>query len=62
MRIQTYRDESRCRHFDLVVIGEHARSIDLVWITTLGMLVMGFAGALIVPFSSTVVGLSQWVH
>jgi hypothetical protein len=44
------------------MMGEHARSIDLVWITTLGMLVMGFAGALIVPFSSTVVGLSQWVY
>ena len=50
------------RHFDLVMTGEHARSIDLVWITTLSMLVMGFACALTVPFVSTVAGLSQWVH
>ena len=62
MRIQTYRDESRCRHFDLVMTGEHPRSIDLVWATASGMLVMGFACALTVPFASTVAGLSQWVH
>jgi hypothetical protein len=62
MRIQTYRDESRSRHFDLVRTGEHPRSIDLVWATTSGMLVVGFACALTIPFASTVAGLSQWVH
>jgi len=62
MRIQTYRDESRSRHFDLVATGEHPRSIDLVWATTSGMLVLGFACALTVPFASTVANLSQWVH
>ena len=62
MRIQTYRDESRSRHFDLISAGERPRSIDLVWATTSGMLVVGFACALMVPFASTVAGLSQWVH
>jgi hypothetical protein len=62
MRIQTYRDESRSRHFDLVANGEHARSIDLVWATTSGVLVVGFACALTVTFASTVANLSQWVH
>ncbi len=62
MRIQTYRDESRSRHVDLVRAGEHPRSIDLVWATTSGLLIVGFACSLIVPFASTVAGLSQWVH
>jgi hypothetical protein len=30
MRIQTYRDKSRSRHFDLIYGGVRARSIDLV--------------------------------
>jgi hypothetical protein len=30
MRLQTYRDESRSRHFDLICGGEHPTSIDLV--------------------------------
>jgi hypothetical protein len=30
MRLQTYRDESRSRHFDLIFGGDHPRSIDLV--------------------------------
>jgi hypothetical protein len=62
MRLQTYRDESRSRHFDLICGGERPRSIDLVSVTTAGMLVVGFACALMVPFASTVAGLSQWVH
>ena len=62
MRLQTYRDESRSRHFDLIFGGEHPRSIDLVLVTISGMLVVGFAGALMAPFASTVARLSQWVH
>ena len=49
MRLQTYRDESRSRHFDLICGGERPRSIDLVSVTTSGMLVVGFACALMVP-------------
>jgi hypothetical protein len=62
MRLQTYRDESRSRHLDLICGGERLRSIDLVLITTSGMLVAGFICALIVPFASTVASLSQWIH
>jgi hypothetical protein len=62
MRLQTYRDESRSRHFDLIFGGERPRSIDLVLVTTSGMLVVGFACALMVPFASTVAGLSEWFH
>jgi hypothetical protein len=62
MRIQTYRDERRSRHFDLVDTGARTTSIDLVWAITSGMLVVGFVCALMVPFASTVAGLSQWVH
>jgi hypothetical protein len=54
MRLQTYRDESRSRHFDLIWGGKHPRSIDLVSVATSGMLVVGFACALMVPFASTV--------
>ncbi len=52
MRLQTYRDESRSRHFDLISEGGHPRSIDLVSVTASGLLVAGFACALVV----------QWVH
>ena len=62
MRLQTYRDESRSRHFDLIFGGEHPRSIDLVLVAISGMLVAGFACALMAPFASTVASLSQWVH
>ena len=44
MRLQTYRDEHRSRHFDLV--GNHW-SIDLVTVTAAGILVMGFACAVV---------------
>jgi hypothetical protein len=62
MRLQTYRDESRFRHFDLTWGGERPRSIDLVSVTASVILVVGFACALMVPFASTVASLSQWVH
>ncbi len=62
MRLQTYRDESRSRHFDLICGDKHPRSIDLVSVATSGMLVVGFACALMVPFGSTIASLSQWVH
>jgi hypothetical protein len=62
MRLHTYRDESRSRHFDLIFGGEHPRSIDLVLVTISGMLVVSFACALMAPFASTVASLSQWVH
>ena len=62
MRLQTYRDESRSRHLDLICGGERPRSIDLVLVTTSSMLVAGFICALKAPFASTVASLSQWVH
>ena len=62
MRLQTYRDESRSRHFDLICGRERPRSIDLVLVTTSGMLVAGFICALTAPFASTLAGLSQWLH
>jgi uncharacterized membrane protein len=62
MRIRTYRDQTFSRHFDLICGGEHPTSIDLVSVTVSGMLVVGFACALMVPFASTVASLSQWVH
>jgi hypothetical protein len=44
MRLQTYRDERRSRHFDLV--GAH-RSIDLVTVTAAGILLVGFVCAFV---------------
>jgi hypothetical protein len=58
MRLQTYRDESHSRHFDLIYGGERPRSIDLVSAAALGILVVGFACALMVPLAS----LSKLVH
>ncbi len=52
MRLRTYRDETRSRHFDLIGGGGHPWSVDLVAITTSGILVLGFACALVAP----------WVH
>jgi hypothetical protein len=51
MRIQTYRDESRSRHFDLKYGGARARSIDLVSVTSASMLLASFACALVIPFA-----------
>jgi len=62
MHLQTYRDESRSRHFDLICGRERPKSIDLVLVATSGMLVVGFACALMIPFASTIASLTQWVH
>ena len=62
MHLHTYRDESRSRHFDLISGGKHPRSIDLVLVVISGMLVAGFACALMLSFASMVSSLSQWVH
>ncbi|MBR0712802.1 hypothetical protein [Bradyrhizobium liaoningense] len=43
MRLNSYRDESRSRHFDLI---GHNWSIDLITATAAGILVVGFAGAI----------------
>jgi hypothetical protein len=51
MRIQTYRDESLSRHFDVIYGGERARSIDLVSVATASMLLVSFACALVIPFA-----------
>lgn len=47
MRIKTFRDESRSRHFDLVGGGEHPWSVDLVVEAFSFMLLGGFAFALV---------------
>ena len=47
MRLRTYRDETRSRHFDLIGGGGHPWSVDLVAITASGILVLGFACALL---------------
>jgi hypothetical protein len=60
MRLQTYRDESRSIHVGLISGG--AQPINLVSATTAGMLVLSFASALIVPFTSTAASLSLWVR
>ena len=44
MHLQTYRDEDRSRHFDLV--GDHW-SIDLVTVTAAGVLLVGFVCAIV---------------
>jgi hypothetical protein len=51
MRIQTYRDETRSRHFDLIYGRAQAKSIDLVSLTTATMLLASFACALVIPFA-----------
>ena len=63
MRLQTYRDESHSRHFDLVSGGEHPRSIDLVVILTSILLVVGAACGLIADVNANgTVGLVHWVR
>lgn len=47
MRIQTYRDQSRCRHFDLIGGDVHPWSIDLVSLGASGLLLVGFACAIL---------------
>jgi hypothetical protein len=51
MRIHTYRDASRSRHFDLIYGGAKARSIDLVSVTAASLLIASFACALVIPFA-----------
>ena len=46
MRLHSYRDESHSRHFDLIGEDSHRWSIDLVYVTASGILVVGFACAL----------------
>jgi hypothetical protein len=50
MRLQTYRDESRSRHFDLISEGGRPWSIDLVSVASSGLLVVSFAFALVAPW------------
>jgi len=45
MHLQTYRDESRSGHCDLVGGGGHQWSIDLVTVTAASLLLIGFACA-----------------
>jgi hypothetical protein len=46
MRLHTYR-ESRCRHFDLIGGGSQPWTIDLVSVAASGILMAGFACALV---------------
>jgi len=62
MRIQTYRDERRSRHFDLIYGRARARSIDLVSVITATMLLASFACALVIPFAPAIAHLNQWVR
>jgi hypothetical protein len=63
MRLQTYRDANRSRHFDLVSGGEHPRSVDLVVVLTSILLVVGAACALVaVVDANGTVGLAHWVR
>jgi hypothetical protein len=52
MRLQTHRDESRSRHFDLTGGGAHPWSIDLVAATASSILIVGFVSALV----------ALWIH
>ncbi|MGY8685734.1 hypothetical protein Q2941_49755 [Bradyrhizobium sp. UFLA05-153] len=47
MRFQTFRDDSRSRHFDLIGGKGHRWSIDLVTVTDAGILAVGFACAVL---------------
>lgn len=47
MRIQTYRDDTRSRHFDLVGGGDSPWSVDLVVEAVSCILLGGFACALL---------------
>jgi hypothetical protein len=62
MHLHIYRDESRSGHFDVISDGKRPRSFDLVLAITSGMLLIGFACAVMVPFVSTMPGLTAWVH
>jgi hypothetical protein len=62
MRIQTYRDESFSRHFDLIHGSGQAKSVDLVSVTTASILLASFACALVIPFAPAIAHLSQWAR
>jgi hypothetical protein len=47
MRLHTYRDQARSRHFDLSGGGDRPWSVDLVAIAASGILVLGFGCALV---------------
>ena len=47
MRFQTCRDDSRCRHFDLVGSGDNPWSVDLVVEAVSFILLGGFVCALV---------------
>jgi hypothetical protein len=47
MHLHTYRNEDRSRHIDLIGGRSHPWSIDLVAATAAGILVVGFACALV---------------
>src|SRR5262249_44264744 len=47
MHLHIYRDKSRAGHIDLVGEGDHPWTIDLVFVVTAAILVVGFAGALV---------------
>jgi hypothetical protein len=52
IHLQTFRDESRSRHLDLIGGRGHPWSIDLVAVIASGILLMGFACAV----------AALWVH
>jgi hypothetical protein len=62
LRIQTYRDESRSRHFDLIYGSARAKSIDLVSATVASLPIATFACAPVMPFALAVAHLSQWIR
>ena len=47
MHLHIYRDKSRAGHIDLVGEGDRPWNIDLVFVVTAAILVVGFAGALV---------------
>ena len=47
MHLHIYRDKSRAGHIDVVGEGDHPWTIDLVFVVTAAILVVGFAGALV---------------
>jgi hypothetical protein len=51
MRIRTYRDESRSRHFDLIGGGNDPWSVDLVLEAVSCVLLGGFAFAIVYALS-----------
>jgi hypothetical protein len=54
LRIQTYRDGSRSRHFNLIAPGEHQKWIGLILVPSSGILVAGAAP--MVPLTLMVTG------